>query len=176
VIQHRNLAKDGYNALQIGFQEISEAKLKKPEAGYLKKQKAPFYKVLKEFRVDSKTLEDYPVNSALTVDIFKETEVVDVTGTSKGRGFTGTMKRYNFSGKNVSHGTHESFRGPGSIGSSATPSRVFRGKKMPGHAGNKRVTVKNLPIFRVDKDRNLLLIVGAVPGHRNSLVIIRKSK
>lgn len=176
VVQHRNLAKEGYNALQLGFQKVDEAKLKKPEAGHFKKQKVDFHKLIRQFRVDPDTLKDYPVGSSLTVDMFKEAEVVDVIGTSKGKGFTGAMKRYNLSGKNVSHGTHESFRGVGSIGSSATPSRVFRGKKMPGQAGNKRVTVKNLSIFRVDKERNLLLIKGAVPGHKNSLVIIRKSR
>jgi large subunit ribosomal protein L3 len=174
VVQHRKIDKEGYNALQIGYQEVDEKKLKKPVAGHFKKQEVNFYKFLKEFRVDPETLERYPVGSLLTADMFNEKEVVDVRGTSKGKGFTGVMKRYNFRGKDTSHGTHESFRGGGSIGSSATPSRVFRGKKMPGHSGNEKVTVKNLLIFKVDKERNLLLIKGALPGHRNSLVIIRK--
>jgi len=176
VVQQKTPKREGYTALQLGFFEVNENRITKPLAGHFKSNKLKYYKFLKEFRVDNKLLKKYPLGSVLNPGIFKSNEIVNVSGTSKGRGFAGVVKRYNFHGKNMTHGTHESFRGGGSIGQCATPSRVVRGKKMPGHMGNESVTVRNLNIFKVDEKRNLIMLVGAVPGHRNSLVIIKKIK
>ncbi|MCK4357650.1 MAG: 50S ribosomal protein L3 [Candidatus Cloacimonetes bacterium] len=176
VINRKTNEKDGYSALQLGFYETDEKKITKPQAGHFKKNNLKCFKFLREFRVDDKVLKKYPQGSVLSPNIFKANEIINVTGTSKGRGFAGVVKRYNFHGKNMTHGTHESFRGTGSIGQCATPSRVVRGKKMPGHMGNKKVTVRNLTIFKVDEKRNLIMLKGAVPGHRNSLITLQKIK
>jgi large subunit ribosomal protein L3 len=175
VIQQRTIDKDGYTALQLGFDEVDEKRLNKPLAGHFKKNNLKCFKLLKEFRVDNKVLKKYPVGSVLNSNIFEPNEKVSVTGISKGKGFAGVMKRYGFHGKNKTHGTHESFRGGGSIGQCASPSRVFRGMKMAGHLGNEKVTVKNLSIFKIDEKRNLIMLRGAVPGHRNSIVVIQKN-
>lgn len=176
VVKRKTTEKDGYTALQLGFYEIDEKKMTKPQAGHFKKNNLKCFKFLKEFRVDDKALIKYQQGSVLNPGIFKANEIINITGTSKGRGFAGVVKRYNFHGKNATHGTHESFRGTGSIGQCATPSRVVRGKKMPGHLGNKKVTVKNLTIFKIDEKRNLIMLKGAVPGHRNSLITLQKIK
>jgi len=176
VTQQKNNDKDGYNALQVGFQEVDEKKVSNPLAGHFKKNDLKFYKFLNEFKVGENNLKEFDVGSELTVEMFRETELVDVTGVSKGRGFAGVMKRHNFSGKNATHGTHKSFRGAGSIGQCATPSRVFKGKKMAGHMGNSVTTIHNLEIVRVDKDRNMVMVKGAVPGHKNSNIIVKKVK
>ena len=176
VIQQKSTKKDGYTALQLGFQDIEEKKSNKPLAGHYKKNKSQCFKFLREFRVDDKYLKKFPQGSVLDPGIFKPNEIINITGTSKGRGFAGVVKRYNFHGKNMTHGTHESFRGTRSIGQCASPSRVVRGKKMPGHMGNKKVTVKNLTIFQIDEKRNLVMIIGSVPGHRNSIITLKKIK
>ncbi|MBC8526989.1 MAG: 50S ribosomal protein L3 [Candidatus Cloacimonetes bacterium] len=176
VTQLKSIDTDGYITIQLGFNEVKDNKLNKPLLGHFKKNKLNSFKFLKEFKVENKVLKKYKSGSVLNTSIFKVNEIVKVTGTSKGKGFAGVMKRHKFHGKNMTHGTHESFRGGGSIGQCATPSRVFRGKKMSGHMGNQTVTVKNLTIFKIDKERNLIFIKGAIPGHRNSIVTIRKIK
>ena len=174
VVQQKSDKKEKYNAIQVGFEEIEEKKLTKPLAGHFRKNGAKYFRILKEYRVDKEDLKKYKVGSNIKSNIFKKNEIVNVIGISKGKGFAGVMKRYNFHGKSRTHGTHESFRGGGSIGQSATPSRVFRGKKMPGHMGNEKVTVQNLTVVKVDEKRNLIMLKGAIPGHRNSIVSIQK--
>jgi len=170
VIQKKTKEKEGYRSVQLAFEAKKDKNVTKPLRGHFKDE---CYAYLREFTLEpSDKLEDL---DNLSVDIFSENEVVDVIGKSKGRGFAGVMKRHNFHGMKASHGVHENYRGPGSIGQCATPSRVFKGKKLPGHYGNSRVTVKNLEIVKIDKQRNIIMVKGAIPGHRNSLVLIRKT-
>lgn len=174
VVQVKSKEKDGYNAVQLGFDEIAERKVKKPRKGVFDKAEVKPTRYLKEIKVDS--LDDIQVGQEVFVDMFAPGEHVDITGISKGRGFAGVMKRHNFSGAPASHGTHEAFRHGGSIGTGAAwPSRVLKGKKMAGQMGNERVTIQNIEVVRVVKDQNLLLIRGAVPGGKNGLLIIKKS-
>ncbi len=168
--------RNGYSAVQLGFGEVKKKNISKPLRRYFEKSNLPFCKILKEFRLSEEDLNKYEIGSKITVDIFAEREKVDVSGTSKGKGFAGVMKRHNFKGFSISHGVHESFRGPGSIGQCATPSRVFKGKKLPGHLGNNKVTVKNLEIVKTKPEENLILLKGAIPGHRNSVITIEKTK
>ncbi|MBW2039372.1 MAG: 50S ribosomal protein L3 [Deltaproteobacteria bacterium] len=174
VVQIKTREKEGYNALQLGFMEKRPQRVNRPLSGHFQKSgKGPFY-ALKEFRVDE--VGEYKLGQEITLDVFKVGDFVDVTGTSKGRGFTGVMKRHGFSGAPGSHGTHEHFRHGGAIGAAATPSKTFRGKKMPGHFGNSRITIQNLKIVDLKPGRNLLLVKGAVPGSANSIVVIREAK
>jgi len=172
VVQKKVVETDGYTAVQLGFEEVSYKKVKKPLQGHFKKHESKLFRHLKEFR----TTEDDQLNGGdvLSVDIFKPNEIIKVTGTSKGKGFAGVMKRHKFAGFEQSHGVHESFRGPGSIGQCAQPSRVFKGLKMAGHLGNERVTVKSIKIVKVDLENNLLMLKGAIPGHRNSIVYLTR--
>jgi large subunit ribosomal protein L3 len=174
VVQIKNLETDGYIACQLGFEERAEHRVTKPLLGHFKKHESVPYRYLREFSLEDPT--DVEQGEIITVSIFTPHEIIDVIGTSKGRGFTGVMKRHHFAGFIATHGSHESFRGPGSIGQCATPARVFKGLKMAGHHGNARITTKNLQIVKVDVENNLIMIRGAVPGHRNSLVILRKEK
>jgi len=170
VTQLRSADKDGYEAVQLGF-GIAK-KLNKPEAGHVRAS-GHLVKTLREVKAD-----DYngiEVGQVFTADTFAAGEVVDVTGTSKGRGFQGRMKRHGFSGGPKTHGQSDRARAPGSIGSSATPGRVFKGMKMAGHMGNERVTVQNLTVLRVDAERNLLLVEGSVPGPNNGTLLIRRA-
>ena len=173
VVQKKTMEKDGYTAIQLGFEEVAEKKVKKPRIGHFKKHNSRYYRYLKEFRLPDG---DTEVNQGtmLDVDVFKKNQIIKVTGISKGKGFAGVIKRHNFSGFEQSHGVHESFRGPGSIGQCAQPSRVFKGLKMAGHLGCEKVSVKNLEIVKIDKDNNLLMVKGAIPGHRNSIVYLSK--
>lgn len=174
IVQIKTKEKEGYNALQLGFLPKKPSRTNKPLLGHFRKcGKGPFY-VLKEFRVDS--VEGFELGQEITVEVFKAGDYVDVTGWSKGRGFAGVMKRHGFSGAPGSHGTHEYFRHGGSIGAAADPSRTFKGKRMPGHYGNERVTVQNLKVMDVKPDKNLLIVKGAVPGAVNSILIIRQAK
>ena len=160
--------------MQLGFMEKKPQRVNRPLLGHFQKSgKGPFY-ILKEFRVED--VGEYKLGQEITLDVFKVGDFVDVTGTSKGRGFAGVIKRHGFSGAPGSHGTHEYFRHGGSIGAAATPSKTFKGKKMPGHFGNSRVTVQNLRIVEIKPERNLLLVKGAVPGSVNSIVVIREAK
>ena len=174
VTQVKTPNRDGYSAVQLGFHEVdpkkAQRKLTKAERGHLKDVRP--LKVLREFRVEGETFE---VGQKLDVGVFAEGEHVDITGTSKGKGFAGGMKRHNFRGGPKTHGQSDRWRAPGSIGSSATPGRVMKGIKMAGHMGHERVTVQNLEVVRVDLERNLLLVKGSVPGPNKGLVIVRKA-
>jgi large subunit ribosomal protein L3 len=172
ITQIKSAENDGYNALQLGFEEKKPHRVTKPVLGHLKKcGKGPFA-VMREVRVDD--VEDFELGQEISADIFQVGELVHVVGTSKGKGFAGTIKRWNFSRGPMSHGGMNK-RPPGSIGCSATPSRVIKGRKMPGHMGNRRVTVKGLKVVDVRPEENIILIKGAVPGGRNGVVMIRKS-
>ena len=172
VIQRKLKDKDGYNSVQLGYGEIKEKSLNKAQLGHFKKHNSKPYKVYKEFKLS--LYKDIEEGEDFDVSMFKEKELVQIQGTSKGKGFAGVMKRHGFHGAKMSHGVHESFRGPGAIGQCATPSRVHKGKKLPGHKGTETISVKNLEIMRVDQDNNLLFIKGAVPGHRHSIVLLKK--
>ena len=159
---------------ELGFTKKKPQRVKRPLAGHFQKSGAGPYYILKEFPVDE--IGEYHVGQEITLETFNVGDFVDVTGTSKGRGFTGVIKRHGFRGSPGSHGTHEYFRHGGSIGASATPSKTFKGQKMPGHFGNSRVTTQNLTIVDIKPEQNLLLIKESVPGSANSIVIIREAK
>lgn len=173
VIQKKTKEKDGYSALQLGLvEEKGRKKATKPLLGHLKKASASPTKILREFRFDEQG--NIKEGDQFFVDIFQAGEKVHVIGTSKGKGFAGVMKRYGFKGGKASHGSMF-HRAPGSIGASAFPSRVVKGKKLPGHMGQERVTVKNLTVIRADKEKNLLVIKGAVPGARGRYLLIKRA-
>ena len=161
--------RDGYEAVQLAFGQVKEKRLTRAELGHLKKADAPALRHLAEFRDEAGELQ---VGDTVTVEAFEKGQVVKVSGTSKGKGFQGTIKRHNFSRGPESHGSHN-VRAPGSIGASATPSRVFKGIRGPGQMGNKRVTQRGLQVVDVIPDRNLLLLRGSVPGARGTTVEIR---
>jgi large subunit ribosomal protein L3 len=165
----RTLERDGYEAVQLAFGQTREKHLSKPELGHLKKADAPALRRLAEFRGEAREL---TLGEVVTVDTFEVGARVKVSGTSKGKGFQGTIKRHNFASGPKSHGSHN-VRAPGSIGASATPSRVIKGIRGPGQMGNKRVTQKGLEVVSVDSDRNLLLLRGSVPGPEGSIVEVR---
>lgn len=173
VIQKKTVKKDGYNSIQIGFLAQKEHRLAKPEIGRFKKAGTGLFKHLREVGIDEEDLENYQVGQEITVEEFEIGEKVDVTGVSKGRGFAGVIKRWKFSGGKDTHGSM-SHRVPGSIGASSFPSRVFKGKGMPGHMGDARTTVKNLTIVDVRPDENILIIKGAIPGSKNGLLLIHR--
>ncbi len=167
VVQKKEMAKDGYDALQLGFDEIRKLKnVTKSMAGHFGKSSVAPQRFMKEIR-----MEGFNAGDNITVDIFKKGEKVNVIGTSKGKGFQGVMKRHNFSGGPASHGS-KFHRAPGSIGQSASPSRVWKGMKMPGQMGSTRVTLRNIEIFDINKDQNLMLVKGAVPGAKGSYLLI----
>jgi large subunit ribosomal protein L3 len=171
VVQVKTADTDGYEAYQLGFGPVAERKLSKGELGHLKKASLDAHRHLVEFR----GLTEIPVGEAVTVEAFEPGEKVKVSGISIGKGFAGTIKRHRFHRGPVSHGSHN-VRAPGSIGASATPSRVFKGQKMPGRLGGKRQTQVGLTVHEVDTERNLLLIKGAVPGPKNGIVEVREDK
>jgi large subunit ribosomal protein L3 len=170
IIQIKRADKEGYNAIQLGFQPKKEKGLNRPIAGHFKAAGKGGFRVLREFRVDNP--ETYELGQEITGEIFDIGDRVTVSGTSKGRGFSGVVRRWGFSGGDTSHGCR-SHRVPGSIGASATPSRVMKGKKMPGRMGYQRVTVKNLRVVDVIREENLILVKGAVPGSKGGLVELR---
>lgn len=170
----RNEERDGYTAIQLAFDEVKKGKLSKAEEGHLAKADAAPMRVVVEFR-DAEIAgeeEEVKLGQEVTVGNFETGQKVKVAGITVGKGFQGTVKRHNFSRGPVSHGSHN-VRAPGSIGASAWPARVFKGMRLPGQMGNKRATQKGLEIADIDADRNLLLIKGSIPGHRNSIVEIR---
>jgi len=173
IIQKKGEA-DGYYAIQLGFDNIKLDKVNKPLSGHFKKSNSAPKRKLREFRVTKEEADKYNVGDEVKVTIFEKGGFVDVTSKSKGKGFTGVIKRHNFSRPTMTHGTHEAFRHGGSIGG-ATPARVEKGRKMPGHSGDEKVTVQNLEIVDVVEDQNLLLVRGAVPGGKNGIVNIRKA-
>src|SRR3954451_22234722 len=164
---------DGYNAIQVGYGEIDGRKVTKPLAGQFAKAGTTPRRHLVEIRPALAT--DYPVGQELPVDTFAAGEDIDVTGTSKGKGFAGVMKRHGFAGVSSSHGAHRNHRKPGSIGACATPGRVFKGMRMAGRMGSDTVTLQNLTVHAVDTDRGLILVKGAVPGPKGSLVVLRSA-
>ncbi|CAM2956816.1 50S ribosomal protein L3 [Vibrio mytili] len=171
VSQVKTLETDGYTAIQVTAGSKKASRVNKAEAGHFAKAGVEAGRGLWEFRLENG--EEFEVGSELTVELFNETKKVDVTGTSKGKGFQGAVKRWNFSTQDMTHGNSLSHRAPGSIGQCQTPGRVFKGKKMAGHMGAERVTTQNLEIVRVDAERNLLLIKGAVPGATGGNVIVK---
>lgn len=171
VVQKKTLKSDGYSAIQVGFGEIKEQELNKPKKGHYTKSDVKPARFLKEFRLDD--ADNYSVGQEITVEIFAAGDNVDVTGQSKGKGFAGGIKRHGFHRGPMKHGS-KYHRGTGSLGAKG-PARVFKGRKLPGHMGRERVTVQKLMVVKVDKDRNLLLIKGAIPGPRKSLVTIKNS-
>jgi large subunit ribosomal protein L3 len=173
VVALRTTQKDGYGAVQLGFGEIKDKKLNQPAAGHFKKAGVATHRHLREVRLKGDG-GSYEVGQALKADVFKPGDWVDVTGTSKGKGFSGQHKRHHFGRGPVTHGSHN-IKQPGSIGSSSTPSRVYKGMRMAGQLGNAQRTTKHLKVIRVDVDRNLLLVNGDVPGHRNSVVLVKDS-
>jgi len=169
VTQVKAAAKEGYNAVQLGFGEVK--RLKSPQRGHLKGLGQ--FKYLREFRVDD--IEAIEVGQRVDVSLFKEGDLIDVSGLSKGRGFAGVVKRYGFAGGPKTHGQSDRHRARGSIGASSSPGRVLKGTRMAGRMGDNRVTVRHLAVFQADPERNLLMVRGAVPGARNGLLLIRKS-
>jgi large subunit ribosomal protein L3 len=174
VIAVRTLDTDGYEALQLGFDEIPERKINKPAKGHQAKAGRGFYRVLREIRLDAPA--SVAAGQDVTVDIFTVGEQVKVTGTSIGKGFQGVMKRWNFSGLNKTHGAEKVHRSGGSIGHNTEPGKVMKNKKMAGHMGARRVTMINLDVVDVRPEDNLILVKGQIPGPANSVVMIRKQK
>lgn len=170
VCQVKTAATDGYEAVQLGFGAIKANKVNKPMAGHFAKQGTEPVRYLREVRVEDAS--QYNVGDLQTVEAFAEVKKVDVTGVSKGKGFQGVIKRHGFGGGPGYHGSHF-HRAPGSIGQCATPSRVFKGVRMPGHMGCDTVTVKNLEVVRIDAEQNLLILKGSVPGGKNGIVRVR---
>lgn len=165
VTQVKTKEKDKYEAIQIGFEQLKEKKITKT------KKKKP-YRFLKEFRGENLKIEQFQVGQKIDVSIFKEGDLVEISGISKGKGFAGAVKRWGFAGRPASHGTKHEEREIGSAGSS-TPRRVIKGKKMPGRGGMKRITIKNLKIVKIEPEKNLIYIKGAIPGSRGSLIEIK---
>jgi large subunit ribosomal protein L3 len=173
ITQVKTVENDGYRALQVSAGRRKASRVSKPQAGHFAQAKVEAGDLIAEFRLDDADNGEYEKGNEIKVDLFEEGQKVDVIGTSIGKGFAGTVKRHNFRTQDATHGNSLAHRAPGSIGQNQTPGRVFKGKKMSGHMGNARSTVQNLEVVRVDAERNLLLIKGAVPGHRGGRVIVR---
>jgi large subunit ribosomal protein L3 len=171
IVQLKTPDRDGYSALQVTYGTRKSRSLTKPEAGHFAKAEVEPGRRLVELRVDDSSA--YTVGQELTVDLLAQGDRVDVTAVSKGKGFTGAMKRHNFKGQGASHGNHKHHRAPGSIGACATPARVFKGTRMAGQVGSQKVTTLNLEVVQADAERELLLVKGAVPGRRGAVVLIR---
>ncbi|VAY02373.1 50S ribosomal protein L3 [Arsenophonus endosymbiont of Aleurodicus dispersus] len=171
VTQVKSLETDGYNAIQVTTGSKKAIRVKKPEAGHFAKVGVEAGRILREFRLNEN--EYFSVGQSISVEIFADIKKVDVTGTSKGKGFAGTIKRWNFHTQDTTHGNSLSHRVPGSIGQNQTPGKVFKGKKMAGQLGNERVTVQSLDVVRVDAERNFMLVKGAVPGANGSNLIVK---
>lgn len=188
VTQIRTQERDGYAAIQLGFDELpakrnGDARLNKPRRGHLRRNsllendaELPDLRVLREFRVKNLDDLDLQEGAKLTVDVFAEGDLVDVVGTSKGRGFAGTIKRHNFNRQPKTHGQSDRERAPGSVGQSATPGRTLKGTRMGGRMGNDRVTIQNLQVVVVDAERNLLAVKGSVPGAKGGIVIVKEAR
>ena len=172
VAQVKTVETDGYNAIQLGFGEVKDKHINKPEAGHFAKAKLPNKKHLREFRLDS--IEGIKVGDEVKADIFTAGEKVDVQGTSKGKGFQGVIKRHGQHRGPMGHGSMY-HRRPGSMGSTSTPGRVFKGKKLPGHMGKVTVTIQNLDVVRVDTDKNVILLKGSVPGPKGAILKIKSA-
>ena len=165
--------KRGYNAIQVGFGKVKSSKLTKQMKGFFAKKSTEPRRILKEFRVDN--ISDYKEGNEIGLEFFKDQKFVDVTSRTIGKGFAGVMKRYNFSGLRASHGVSVSHRSHGSTGQNQDPGKVFKGKKMAGHMGDKERTIQNLEIIKSDLENNLIFVKGSIPGSKNSLVLIKKN-
>ena len=172
VAQVKTVETDGYNAIQLGFEDVKESKLNKPERGHFAKAGLANKKHLREFRVED--FEDLTVGSEIKADVFEAGDKIDVQGTTKGKGFQGVIKRHGQSRGPMGHGSMY-HRRPGSMGPTSTPGRVFKGKKLPGHMGRVTVTIQNLDVVKVDMDKNVILIKGSVPGAKGAILKLRKS-
>ena len=173
ITQVKTLETDGYRALQVSAGSRKASRVVKPAAGHFAAAKVEAGDLMMEFRLEDTDEGEFEAGNELKVDLFEEGQKVDVIGTTIGKGFAGAIKRWNFSMQDATHGNSLAHRAPGSIGQNQTPGRVFKGKKMAGHMGNVRRTVQNLEVVRVDAERNVLLIKGAVPGHRGGKVVVR---
>ena len=172
VVQVKTLERDGYSAVKLGFSETDEKGVNKPQLGQFKKAGIKPCKVLKEFKLDGAA--DMNLGDEIKVDIFEAGDILDVTGISKGHGYAGTIKRWGTHRGPMTHGSHY-HRGPGSLGACSSPSRVFKGKKLPGHYGVDKVTIQNLSLVKVDTERNLLLVKGSVPGPKGGLLVVKNA-
>jgi len=173
ITQVKTVENDGYRALQVASGSRRASRVRKPAAGHFAAAKVEAGDLFAEFRLEDSDNDDFEAGGEIKVDIFEEGQKVDVIGTSIGKGYAGAIKRWNFSMQDATHGNSLAHRAPGSIGQNQTPGRVFKGKKMSGHMGNVRRTVQNLVVVRVDNERNLLLVRGAVPGHKGGRVVVR---
>lgn len=176
VAQIKTVERDGYTAVQLGFGETEPKRLTQPQLQHLQKSDLPALRYLREIRLQEDDLASFEEGNKVTVDIFDEGEYVDVTGTSKGKGFAGVVKRHGFRGGPKTHGQSDRQRAPGSIGACKTPGRVFKGMRMAGRMGGERVTAQGLKVMLVDPERNLLAVRGAVPGAKNGLLLIRQAR
>lgn len=176
ITQVRNDERDGYVAVQLGYGETKPSRLTKGQLGHLQKNSLPALKYLREFRVKNGGEAEVEEGVEIKVDVFEQGELVDVIGTSKGRGFAGTIKRHNFNRQPKTHGQSDRERAPGSIGMCAAPGRTLKGMRMGGRMGNDRVTMKNLEVVVVDPEKNLLAVRGSVPGSKGGIVIIRPAR
>jgi len=172
-VQIKRPDTDGYSALQVTYGQRDSSKMTQPEAGHFAKAGVDAGESIVELRVDD--VSEYELGQELSVEMLESGEMIDVTAVSKGKGFAGVMKRHGFKGHPASHGAHKVHRKPGAIGQCATPSRVFRGKKMPGRMGGEKVTILNLEVVRSDSEANVLLVRGAVPGPKGGAVVIRNA-
>ncbi|QFY43662.1 50S ribosomal protein L3 [Candidatus Methylospira mobilis] len=173
IVQVKTVESDGYRAIQVTTGNVKRSRLSRPQIGHYAKAGVEAGRGLWEFRVDDADSVEYAVGAALTVDRFEEGQYVDVAGVTIGKGFAGVVKRYNFRTQDATHGNSLSHRAPGSIGQNQTPGRVMKGKKMCGHMGNENQTTQNLRVVSVDKDKSLLLIRGAIPGHKGADVVVK---
>ena len=173
VVRTKNTEVDGYNALQLGYEDQKPKRIRKPLLGQFTKRDLKPFKILKEFKVEDAS--QYKVGQEVNLEGLKETKFVDIQGVSKGKGFQGVMKRHNFGGNRATHGVSKIHRKGGSIGQCATPSRVFPGMKMPGQMGNKNVTTQKLQVVDVDVEKNLMMVKGSVPGGKRGVVFIARS-
>ncbi len=173
VVRKKSAEKEGYNAVVVAFEQVREKLVNKPEMGVFKKADVAPHRTLKELRFENSN--DYEIGSVIKCDIFNENDMVDVSGTTRGRGFTGNIQRWNAHRLKMTHGTGPVHREVGSLSANSTPSRVFKNKRMPGQYGHENVTIQNLEVVKVDAERNILLIKGCIPGPRGSLVVIKQA-
>ena len=173
VVQKKTAEKEGYNSVVVAFEEQKESRLNKAQLGTYKKANVPAHRILRELKLDN--AREYEIGKAITCDIFEENDKVDVTGLTRGRGFTGVIQRWNSARLRMTHGVSLVHRSVGSMGANSTPSRVFKNKHMPGQYGHERVTIQNLEVVKVDTARNILLIKGCLPGPRGTIVTIKES-